>query len=386
MQAINDTTLADIIKANSSVTNLQPNVFFFDINATPVVKTSAVVPTYSVGAAPIAVDPFVLVFDTQNLAGATVAITNYQPGDKLAVSQPLPAGISLASNAVGVLTLTGTASAASYQTALASITFSTTSFSDEIRTVAFTDTDGSLTSSESDKSIVVVPLAVDPWQNSANPLDVDNNGAVTPLDALAIINYLNKTGAGQLPANFSGAYYYDVNGDGLASPIDALSIINYLKCDAAAAPAIVTPAASAPRPLQRGSGSRQRLGGRPCRRVADCRRTSAPLPCRTSWPRRRFQPRPRRAVNRRRPLPGPAPDGAPPAEPAGGGIHPPDRSPGGSGAAALDHPPACGRGDSAGELCYDGVSDVRLHSAFCQGCGPRCLPPTPALLSLSWRN
>ncbi len=49
LQAINDTTLADVIEENSSVTNLQPNVFFFDASASPQVKASAVEDTYTVG-------------------------------------------------------------------------------------------------------------------------------------------------------------------------------------------------------------------------------------------------------------------------------------------------------------------------------------------------
>ena len=219
------------------MTNLQSNVFFFDASATPVVKASSVVPTFTVGTAPIAVDPFVMVFDSQNLAGATVAVANYLAGDEFAISEPLPAGISLTSNAAGVLTLTGGASAASYQAALQSVTFSTSSSSTAQRTVAFTVTDGSLTSAVSSKSISVVALPTDPWQNPVNPLDVDANGAVTPLDALAVINYLNATGEGTLPASFSGSYYYDVNGDDAATPLDALAVINYLNAQAASQPA-----------------------------------------------------------------------------------------------------------------------------------------------------
>ncbi len=180
-----------------------------------------------------------LVLDTQNLAGATMTITNYQPGDAFNVPQPLPTGISVASNGAGVLTLTGSAPAASYQTALQSISFSTTSYSGVTRTVAFTDTDGSLTSAASTKQIAVVPLPADPWQNPTNPLDVNDDGEVTPIDALVVINYLNSNGEGPLPVNFTGPYYLDVNGDGSATPLDALAVINYLNTQAAAAESTV---------------------------------------------------------------------------------------------------------------------------------------------------
>ena len=36
------------------------------------------------------------------------------------------------------------------------------------------------------------------WHNSANPLDVNGDGIVTPLDALIVINHLNAQGAGAL--------------------------------------------------------------------------------------------------------------------------------------------------------------------------------------------
>jgi hypothetical protein len=66
------------------------------------------------------------------------------------------------------------------------------------------------------------------WQNTANPLDVDNSGIVTPLDALAVINYIDLNQASILPLTFSGVDYLDVNGDDVVSPLDALAVINYI--------------------------------------------------------------------------------------------------------------------------------------------------------------
>ncbi len=77
------------------------------------------------------------------------------------------------------------------------------------------------------------------WQNPTNPLDVRFNGQVTPLDALAVINYLNSSAAqaqgaagtvqaaGQ-PNSTAQSMALDVNGDGLITPLDALKIINAL--------------------------------------------------------------------------------------------------------------------------------------------------------------
>ena len=70
-----------------------------------------------------------------------------------------------------------------------------------------------------------------PGQNPNNRLDVNDDGAVSPIDGLAVINRLNGAIAGGLPegANSQQATsYVDVNGDGKVSPIDALEIINYL--------------------------------------------------------------------------------------------------------------------------------------------------------------
>ncbi len=78
-----------------------------------------------------------------------------------------------------------------------------------------------------------------PWQNDADPLDVNNDGVVVPLDALLIINELNGRTAGDpvtgllpnppvapdLPETVG---YVDVDGDGYASPRDALLVINLL--------------------------------------------------------------------------------------------------------------------------------------------------------------
>ena len=84
--------------------------------------------------------------DSPNLAGATVSITgNFTAGqDVLALTSP-PAGITPTYNAAtGVLTLTGSASPAAYQTALRAVTYANTSDapSTATRTVVFQADDG----------------------------------------------------------------------------------------------------------------------------------------------------------------------------------------------------------------------------------------------------
>jgi len=82
-------------------------------------------------------------------------------------------------------------------------------------------------------AIRVIPTR-SPWQNPRMPGDVNNDGRVTPLDVLIIINILNAQGSHRLPAPpTSGTgepilIWPDVTGDGLVTPLDALRIINIL--------------------------------------------------------------------------------------------------------------------------------------------------------------
>jgi len=52
--------------------------------------------------------------------------------------------------------------------------------------------------------------------------DVNDDGAISPIDVLQVVNYLNQG------ANPSDGRYFDVSGDGQVSPLDALNVINHL--------------------------------------------------------------------------------------------------------------------------------------------------------------
>ncbi len=69
-----------------------------------------------------------------------------------------------------------------------------------------------------------------PWQNPRNPLDVNDDGRVTPIDALLVINALNNRFqlTPELPVPFDPVQYLDVDGNDLVTPIDALLVINQL--------------------------------------------------------------------------------------------------------------------------------------------------------------
>ncbi len=77
-----------------------------------------------------------------------------------------------------------------------------------------------------------------PWRNADDPLDVNTDDKVEPLDALIIINKLNEEGPHKLPPPQAGdppMRFYDCNGDGEVAPVDALNVINHLNGQSASA-------------------------------------------------------------------------------------------------------------------------------------------------------
>jgi hypothetical protein len=82
--------------------------------------------------------------------------------------------------------------------------------------------------------VTIVIATAHPWHNGLWPLNVNDDELVTPIDALLIINALNRGEAGRLlferTRPLSGPFY-DVNRDGFLSPADVLQVINYLNRD-----------------------------------------------------------------------------------------------------------------------------------------------------------
>jgi hypothetical protein len=127
----------------------------------PVVTTSSDPTAYDISAGtPVAVDAALTVTDVDdaNLEGARVAVVaGFQTGDALAFSDQLGITGSYDSS-TGVLTLVGTASKADYQTALRSVTFSTTNGNPSTpKTVGFLAFDGDVASNAATKDVGLVP-------------------------------------------------------------------------------------------------------------------------------------------------------------------------------------------------------------------------------------
>ena len=65
-------------------------------------------------------------------------------------------------------------------------------------------------------------------QPGLDRLDVNRDVAVSPIDALLVINHLNTIGSSRLGDVAGTSSYLDVNLDGFISPIDVLMIVNVL--------------------------------------------------------------------------------------------------------------------------------------------------------------
>ena len=78
-------------------------------------------------------------------------------------------------------------------------------------------------------AFVVTVHEIYEWHNYDLPEDVNQDGIVTPLDALIVINHLNTHGSTLLSEDTpTNGPWYDVSKDGWVSPLDAMITINYL--------------------------------------------------------------------------------------------------------------------------------------------------------------
>jgi hypothetical protein len=105
-------------------------------------------------------------------------------------------------------------------------------------------------------NITVLPNPF-PYTNSRDAYDVNDDGLLTPIDALMVINRLNDTAllndVAILPTVRDAEEsdrFFDVNSDGLCTPLDALRIINALNRGGGVEGEVMI-----------GAGQRQRLAG-----------------------------------------------------------------------------------------------------------------------------
>jgi hypothetical protein len=144
------------------------------------------------------VDTSISDLDNANIASATITLTNAQASDLLAAGS-LPAGITATgyNAATGVITLSGSASLASYQTAIRAISFNNTSDNPSAtpRTVNVVVSDGTANSNTATTTINVTPV------NDAPIIDLNGGDAGTSYStrftssAVNIADAFNATGS-----------------------------------------------------------------------------------------------------------------------------------------------------------------------------------------------
>ncbi len=116
-----------------------------------------------------------------------------------------------------VTILAGQTSANFAVTAVHSTTLATRSVLISVTSSGFVNASQSITITDSDST----------GHNNDVPEDVSGDGAVSPLDALLVINHLNINGPGPVPST-NPPPFLDVNADGFVTALDALFVINRL--------------------------------------------------------------------------------------------------------------------------------------------------------------
>ncbi|MCB1520406.1 MAG: DUF4347 domain-containing protein, partial [Hyphomicrobiaceae bacterium] len=130
--------------------------------------------TYTTNTAPVGiagVNVGITDANDTNIQSATITLTNAQSGDLLSVLAALPGGITASAYnpATGVITLTGSATLADYQTAIEFVGFSSSSTSGADRTINVTVNDGTSSSNTAVSTIVIT-------------LDTDGDGVIDSVD------------------------------------------------------------------------------------------------------------------------------------------------------------------------------------------------------------
>ena len=89
---------------------------------------------------------------------------------------------------------------------------------------------------DSDVITVIAAGGEGEFTNPRDPMDVNDDGETSPIDALILINFLCNQGSTDLTSLAAGGegessgsrYYYDVNADMVISPLDVLGVIGHL--------------------------------------------------------------------------------------------------------------------------------------------------------------
>ncbi|MBV8764803.1 MAG: hypothetical protein JOZ66_07800, partial [Hyphomicrobiales bacterium] len=217
-------TIVDDANSTASATTTLDTVHTLSVNA-------GVTVTFAAGqTGPTVLDSGLAVNDSDTLVSATVSVGGFQNGDILNVTNL--DGLTLASDANGTIVLTGTASAAVYQTALQSIVFDeapgsdpTHGGSDLVRNVTWSVTDSNTTVNHSASAASTLDVTPFPSLSGANGVVVTYVEGQNPVVLDSAITISGSNTVTSATVSVSGFQSGDVlsvgNLDGLTLASDA---------------------------------------------------------------------------------------------------------------------------------------------------------------------
>jgi hypothetical protein len=85
-----------------------------------------------------------------------------------------------------------------------------------------------ITGQVSNVATVTIQVLNSLYQNPDNRLDVDDDGFVSAIDVLVLVNDINANGQRVLPTGLTPPPFLDVNGDGSLTSLDVLAVVNFI--------------------------------------------------------------------------------------------------------------------------------------------------------------
>jgi hypothetical protein len=167
------------------------------VNDAPVIGGSSAI-TYVENEAPIIINPDITTSDPDSsfLNSASVVIVNFIAGQDVLSFSDLPSGITgNFDSGTGILTLSGSAPIASYQTALRSIAYSNTSENPSFgnRNISFSVSDGPLSSNIAASTVSVFPFNDPPELSGSSGITYTENSAATAINPTIIVSDIDNT-------------------------------------------------------------------------------------------------------------------------------------------------------------------------------------------------
>jgi hypothetical protein len=184
-----------------------------DDNAAPVVSDAGATLAYTEGDSATVIDGTLTITDVDdtNMEGATITISSgYQASEDVLALGNTGLGISVASNSSGVLTLSGSASKANYETAFESITYQNTNTDDPDntnRTITWVVSDGTANSSGVTSTITVADVNdASVVSDAGGTLSFSTGGSATVIDGTLTITDVDDTNMESATITISSGY------------------------------------------------------------------------------------------------------------------------------------------------------------------------------------